>query len=261
MALQHRLRPGPDGDAGRRRADGPARQPEGRAAAPGRARGRQRRPSAGVRAALFALLDHDLRAVGGPAAGADPDELAAAARPARPCRDAAPAAPHRAHLADRHAARRAPDLPQARRGGARPRLDDAGLEARRSRGAGAARADRLGRGELHPARLSLHRGGAQFRRRRPPLLPGHRASRAARPSDGKLCDRQHRRRRRHDRPRSSTPTASKARARRSRCSPSRSSARASTSRATTSCCASCRATCCRRSRRRCAPPASPTPPT
>ena len=52
------------------------------------------------------------------------------------------------------------------------KLDDAA-------GAGAARADRLGRGELHPARLSLHRGRAQFRRRRPPLLPDHRASRAA----------------------------------------------------------------------------------
>ena len=133
MALQRRLCPGPDGDAGRRRTDGAARQPEGRAAASGRARRRQRRPSAGVRAALFALLDHDLRAVRGPAAGADPDELAAAARPARPCRDAAPAAPHRAHPADRHAAGRAPDLPQARRGRARPGVDDDGLEARRSR--------------------------------------------------------------------------------------------------------------------------------
>jgi len=48
------------------------------------------------------------------------------------------------------AARRAPDLPQARRGGARPRVDDDGLEARRSGGAGAARTDGLGRGELHP---------------------------------------------------------------------------------------------------------------
>ena len=99
MALQRRLRPGPDGDAGRRRADGAARQPEGRAAAPGRSRCRLGRPPAGVRAALLALLDDDLRAVGDPAAGADADELAAAARPARPCRDAAPAAPHRAHAA------------------------------------------------------------------------------------------------------------------------------------------------------------------
>ena len=260
MALQHRLRPGPDGDAGRRRADGPARQPEGRAAAPGRARGRQRRSSARVRAALLALLDHDLRAVGGPAAGADPDELAAAARPSRPCRDAAPAAPHRAHLADRHAAGRAPDLPQARRGGARPRLDDAGLEARRSRRAGAARADRLGRGELHPARLSLHRGGAQFRRRRPPLLPGHRqAARQGVRRQAQHC--QHRRRRRHDRPhnqflrprrrghvRHALPGAEVPRRlqRRGRRHPA--ARRAGR-------------TCSRRSRRRCAPPASPTPPT
>src|SRR5262245_62722921 len=104
MALQYRLRAGPDGDAGRRRADGATHQSEGRAAAPGRARGRFGRPSAGVRATLFALLDHDLRALGGPAAGADLDELAGAAWPARPRRDAAAAPSHRAHSADRHAA-------------------------------------------------------------------------------------------------------------------------------------------------------------
>ena len=199
MAFQHRLCPGPDGNAGRRRTDGAARQPEGRAPASGRSRRRFGRPPAGVRAALLALLDHDLRAVRGAAAGAHPDEFAAAARPAGARRDAAPAAPHRAHPADRHAAGRAPDLPQARRGGARPRVDDDGLEARRSGGAGAARADRLGRGELHPAGLSLHRGRAQFRRRRAPLLPDHRQ--AARPAGRRHAQhRQHRCRRRHHRP-------------------------------------------------------------
>ena len=38
MAFQRRLCPGPDGNAGRRRTDGAARQPEGRAAASGRSR-------------------------------------------------------------------------------------------------------------------------------------------------------------------------------------------------------------------------------
>src|SRR4029079_17960338 len=97
---------------------------------PGALRGagtRKSRSSAGVRAALLALLDHDLRADRGPAAGVDPDELAAATRPARPCRDAAPPAPHRADLADRHAARRAPDLPKTLGGRTRSGVDDAGL--------------------------------------------------------------------------------------------------------------------------------------
>ena len=57
MALQRRLRPDADGGRGRRRRWPHARQREGRALHLVEPDGRQRRPSARVRAALLALLD------------------------------------------------------------------------------------------------------------------------------------------------------------------------------------------------------------
>ena len=261
MALQHRLRPRPDGDAGGGRPDGPADQPEGRAAPPGRPEADSKARSA-VFEPLYSRSSIMTFSLTDPAAGADPDELAAAARDRR-AQSETPrrlrrivltlptGMPLAERLIFRKRAEAARDLVWMMMGW---KLDDAAAPAR-------PRADQLGRGELHPrSSISTPRWRA-ISAATAGASSTSRASRAARPATAPCRSAASTWAAAPPTYTTSTPTGWRAPAPRSRCSPSRSSAKASTWRATIFSCASCRAMSCRRSRRRCARPASPTRPT